>query len=52
VVPKPLDNNPGHAEIIGLNYQNKDTDQIKDWKVLLAGELTLRVEGPFSSSTT
>jgi len=52
VVPKPLENNPGHAEILGITYQNKNTDQIKEWKNLLAHKLTLRVEGPFASSTT
>jgi hypothetical protein len=49
VVSKPLDDNPGHAEIPELNYQNKDTDQSKEWKVLLALQLTLRVDGPFIS---
>lgn len=51
VVSKHLESNPGHAEIPGLTYQNKNTDQAKEWKVFLAHELTLRVEGPFHIST-
>lgn len=47
VVSKPMDGNPGHAEIPVLNYVNKKSDQVKEWKVLLAHVLTLRVEGPF-----
>lgn len=49
VIPKPLEDNPGHAEIPELTYQNKNTDQSKERKVLLAHQLTLRVDGPFIS---
>jgi len=47
VVPKPLPENPGHAEILGLNSQTRGSDQAKEWEVLLAHELTLEVKGPF-----
>ena len=52
VIHKPLEGNPGHAEIPGLIYQKETTNQAKEWKVLLAHKLTLRVEGPFIPSTT
>ena len=49
VVPRPEGQNPGHAEIPGLTYENRKTDQALEWRTRLAHELTLRVEGPFSS---
>lgn len=49
VVPRPLEGNPGHAEIPNVNSLNCDTDQCKEWQKLLAHELTIRVEGPFVS---
>jgi hypothetical protein len=51
VVPKPIENDPSHAEIPGLIYGDWNTDQVKEWKLLLAHELTLRVEGPFHTSS-
>ena len=49
VVPRPEGQNPGHAEIPGLTYENRKTDQALEWRTRLAHELTLRVEGPFAS---
>ena len=47
VVPRPEDGDPGHAEIPSLNYENRKSDQAKEWIVLLAHELAKEVEGPF-----
>jgi hypothetical protein len=47
VVPRPTPDNPGHAEIPALNYADRSTVETQQWKLLLARELTLRVEGPF-----
>ena len=46
---RPLEEDPGHAEIPGLTYQNRHDDRALEWKVLLSQELCLRVEGPFTS---
>ena len=47
VVPRPREGDPGHAEVPGLNYQNRKSDQAIERKLLLAQKLCLRVEGPF-----
>jgi hypothetical protein len=47
VLPRPTENDPGHAELPGLNYADRKTDQVKEWEQLLAARLTLRVEGRF-----
>jgi hypothetical protein len=52
VVSKPLKSNPGHAEIPGIIYQKELSNQAREWAVFLAHKLTLRVEGPFITSTT
>lgn len=49
VVPRPGENDPGHAELPGLTYETRKTDQASEWRTLLAQELTVRVEGPFAS---
>ena len=50
VVPKPTLDNSGHAEIPALNYCERRSDQVQQWKVLLAHKLTRRVEGPFGQN--
>lgn len=47
VVSRPVEGNPGHAEMPALTYANRKTDQAKELMVRLAHEFTLRVEGPF-----
>jgi hypothetical protein len=47
VVSRPEAQEPGHAELPGLNYENRKSDQVLVWKKLLAHELVIRVEGPF-----
>jgi len=52
VVPRPREADPGHAEIRGLTFDNRRTDQSIEWKSLLAQKLCIRVEGPFPSPQT
>ena len=47
VVACPQKEDPGHAGIPALNYEDRKTDQAKEWKTILAHKLTIRVEGPF-----
>lgn len=47
VVPRPLEDDAGHAELPGLTYANRKSVQALEWKTLLALQLCLRVEGPF-----
>lgn len=47
VVPRPVKDIAGHAEIVDLTAGNRDTDEAKRLMVMLAHELCLRVEGPF-----
>jgi hypothetical protein len=47
VVPKSLAENPGHAEIINLTYENRKTDASAECMTLLAHKLVRDVEGPF-----
>jgi len=49
LLPKPEVDDPGHCEIPSLTYQDRNTDQSLESKTLLAEQLCLRVEGPFSS---
>ncbi|NQT41348.1 MAG: hypothetical protein HQ581_27920 [Planctomycetes bacterium] len=49
VVPRPLEGDPGHAEISSLNYRRRRDKNVIEWKKLLAHDLALRVEGPFPS---
>ena len=46
-VPRPRPDEPGHAEIPSLNYENRKTQRALETKNRLALELCLRVEGPF-----
>lgn len=51
VTAKPVEGNPGHAEILSLRYENRKSRQAVEWRFLLAHRLCLRVEGPFHSPT-
>ncbi len=51
VTAKPVEGNPGHAEIPSLRYENRKSRQAVEWRFLLAHRLCLRVEGPFHSPT-
>ena len=51
VVARPREGDPGHAEIPGLTHQTRKTDQALEWKVILAHQLCLRVEGPFPATS-
>jgi hypothetical protein len=50
LAPRPLVGDPGHAEIVGLTYQDRKLDQVLEWKFVLANELCLRVEGPYPAT--
>jgi hypothetical protein len=47
IVPRPLDDDPGHCEIAELNFANRKSMPFAEWQALLAEQLCLRVEGPF-----
>ncbi len=49
VVASPEEGDPGHAEIPCLNHAKRGEDKAKESMMLLAHELTLKVEGPFST---
>jgi hypothetical protein len=49
--PAPLEDDPGHAEITTLTYQNRKTATARQQMAMLAGRLCLRVEGPFPTSS-
>jgi hypothetical protein len=51
VTARPVEGNPGHAEIANLRYETRKSRQAIEWRFLLAHRLCLRVEGPFRSST-
>src|ERR1700688_3000201 len=38
VVSRPLEENPGHAEIVDLRYGNRKSDEAEEWKVAMAHE--------------
>jgi len=47
VVPKPLPENLGHAEIPNLTYENRKDEASQSLMVLIAHKLVDSVEGPF-----
>jgi hypothetical protein len=49
VVPRPIQGNPGHAEIPNLTYENRKSDKSIETMTFLAHGAILRVEGPFLS---
>ncbi len=46
VLPRPLPNDPGHAEFPDLNATNRKSNRVLELQRILA-ELTIEVEGPF-----
>ncbi len=47
VVPRPLENDPGHCEIADLTYANRKGMPYAEWQALLAEKLCIRIEGPY-----
>lgn len=47
IVPRPLDDDPGHCEIAELTYANRKAMPYAERQALLAEQLCLRIEGPF-----
>ncbi|HPM81470.1 MAG TPA: hypothetical protein PLF81_12265 [Candidatus Anammoximicrobium sp.] len=52
IVPRPLEDDPGHCEIADLNFGNRKAMPFAEWQSLLAEQLCLRVEGPFPELPT
>lgn len=50
VTARPLPDDPSHAETTSLTYVDRKSKQAIEWRTLLAEQLSLRVEGPFSTS--
>ncbi len=50
VASRPIEGNPGHAEITALTYDDRRSDWSKERQVELAHKLTLDVKGPFGIS--
>ena len=48
VVPRPVEDDPGHCEIADLTFDNRKAMPFAEWQALLAEQLCLRIEGPFS----
>jgi hypothetical protein len=46
IVPRPLANDPGHAEIVNLTFQRRKTDDSRKLIEVLRAAV-IRVEGPF-----
>jgi hypothetical protein len=49
IAARPLPDDPGHAEITSLTYDNRKSKQAIEWRTLLAERLCLQIEGPFST---
>lgn len=49
VAPRPLQDDPGHAELPDLNSADRKTDRVLQFQQILV-QLHLRVEGPFSTA--
>ena len=49
VEPRPLEGNPGHAEVVQLNSQNRNSDEAAALMRLLAASV-IRVEDPSFTS--
>ena len=47
VIPRPLDNDHGHCEIVDLTYANRKVMPYAEWQAILAEQLCLRIEGPY-----
>ena len=47
ITADPIEDNPGHALLTQLTYQNRKDDSSREVMVRLAHELVVRIEGPF-----
>lgn len=47
ILAKPIPNDPGHAEIPSLTYENRRTPAAREQQLLLAEKLCYRIEGPY-----
>jgi len=49
IAARPLLDDPSHAEITSLTYDNRKSKEAIQWRATLAEQLCLRVEGPFAT---
>lgn len=49
IVPRVIEGDPGHAEIISLTYESRKSNASAAIQYLLASELCLAIEGPFDT---
>ena len=47
VVPRPVEGNPGHAEIANLTYDERKSRRAIEWQFLLAHKLCRGIQGPY-----
>lgn len=47
----PMPDNPGHALIVNMKSDNRESPKVAQWTQLMAVRFTKRVEGPFNSRT-
>ena len=52
VAARPVEGNPGHAEISSLRHDNRKSKQVIEWRFQLAHRLCLRIQGPFRSRSS
>lgn len=46
IIPAPLPDDPGHAELPGIKYDDRKSDSVVRWELLLAHKLC-RILGPY-----
>ena len=51
IVRDPQPENPGHALIVNLRSDNRNSDEVAEWTQMLAERLTTEVQGPFVRSS-
>lgn len=51
IVPKPVPDVPGHAELPSLRFQDVETDASISQRLTLAKELIAKIHGPFGISS-
>lgn len=47
VLPRPVPDDPGHAEIPSITHENRRTPAAREQQLLLAEKLCYRIEGPY-----
>jgi len=50
IISDPQEGNPGHALLPEVNYGRRKSEQVLEWALAMAKELTFEVRGPFTTS--